>query len=170
MCAQTAMETVGRKAINSFLLILNVIVFTAGKCKGNGTRRGNGKCACAEGYAGENCNVCAQGYYESFRDENKVLCSLCHVSCEAEHGCTTSGPRGNCYDIISCLAKMTLSISIQLGCRVCSKGWVMEPERGGCVDADECAAPVRPCSSNQFCVNNEGSHSCLGKMNAILIE
>ena len=27
-----------------------------GKCKGDGTRKGNGKCACDSGYGGETCN------------------------------------------------------------------------------------------------------------------
>ena len=27
-----------------------------GKCKGEGTRKGNGKCACDTGYGGDTCN------------------------------------------------------------------------------------------------------------------
>lgn len=75
-----------------------------GKCKGNGTRRGNGKCACNEGYDGENCNQCATGYYESFRDETKLLCSICHVSCNAEHGCNSAGPNGYYFVILIFIA------------------------------------------------------------------
>lgn len=41
----------------------------------------------------------------------------------------------------------------------------MEPERGGCVDVNECAQTVQPCTSNQFCVNKDGSYSCLGNVN-----
>lgn len=74
--------------------IAHILDCFKGKCKGNGTRRGNGKCACHDGYTGESCNNCAVGYYESFRDENKLLCSICHVSCDATHGCTSAGPNG----------------------------------------------------------------------------
>lgn len=65
-----------------------------GICKGNGTRKGNGKCACDDGYKGETCNECAIQYYESFRDENKLLCSQCHIACEDDSGCTSAGPKG----------------------------------------------------------------------------
>lgn len=112
-----------------------------GKCKGNGTRKGNGRCACDSGYMGDGCMQCvADTHYESYRDATMLLCSQCHVACGAG-GCTGAGPQA---------------------CRVCRDGWKMIPEQGGCVDMDEClqsAAP--PCKRNQFCVNNEGSFSCL---------
>lgn len=111
-----------------------------GKCKGNGTRRGNGKCACSSGYAGEKCTECDVGYYVSFKDDTKTLCSLCHVSCNTSQGCTMAGPKG---------------------CLSCERGWLMSPERGGCIDIDECAHPVDICTKDQFCVNSEGSYSCL---------
>lgn len=113
-----------------------------GKCKGEGTRKGNGKCACDTGYRGERCSGCDNQYYEAFRDETKLLCSVCHVACGGDGGCSTAGPKG---------------------CRVCKEGWQMQPELGGCVDVDECAASTRRCKTNQFCVNNEGSFSCLGE-------
>lgn len=65
-----------------------------GLCKGNGTRKGNGKCSCDEGYSGENCNECALQYYESFRDDSKLLCSLCSSACRKDTGCTGAGPKG----------------------------------------------------------------------------
>lgn len=40
----------------------------------------------------------------------------------------------------------------------------METDRG-CVDINECLTHTTPCHLNEFCVNNEGSHSCLGKYN-----
>lgn len=114
-----------------------------GKCKGNGTRKGNGKCACDSGYIGDQCMDCdLNGYYESFRDDKKLLCSVCHPACDAG-GCTGAGPKG---------------------CRVCKTGWIMEPELGGCIDVDECAQEKAVCRNNQFCVNSEGSFKCLGKM------
>lgn len=65
-----------------------------GKCKGSGTRKGNGKCACDVGYKGEACNECDNQFYESFRDETKLLCSMCHVACGTDGGCTSGGPKG----------------------------------------------------------------------------
>lgn len=67
-----------------------------GKCKGSGTRKGNGQCACDVGYKGEFCMACADQYYESFRDDTKLLCSICHVACGDDGGCTSAGPKG-CY-------------------------------------------------------------------------
>ncbi|XP_039491441.1 cysteine-rich with EGF-like domain protein 2 isoform X1 [Drosophila santomea] len=111
-----------------------------GKCKGDGTRKGNGKCKCDPGHAGPNCNDCGPEHYESFRDEKKLLCTQCHAAC-GEGGCTGGGPKS---------------------CRKCKKGWSMDSE-AGCVDINECLEQQRPnsCRPQQFCVNNEGSFSCL---------
>lgn len=65
-----------------------------GVCKGNGTRKGNGKCLCDKSYRGESCNECALQFYESFRDESKLLCSPCSVACRKDTGCTGAGPTG----------------------------------------------------------------------------
>lgn len=65
-----------------------------GVCKGNGTRKGNGKCSCDAGYVGDNCMQCSKEYYEAFRDEDKLLCSICHIACKEDAGCTGSGPKG----------------------------------------------------------------------------
>ena len=114
--------------------------FNNGKCKGNGTRKGNGKCACDAGYKSEFCDKCETEYYESYRDNDKLLCSPCHISCD-KGGCTSSGPQG---------------------CRVCKKGWEMNAYSGGCDDIDECHE-YRPCTEDQICINNEGSFICIGK-------
>lgn len=45
----------------------------------------------------------------------------------------------------------------------------MQPELGGCVDIDECANGRHECTRNQFCVNNEGSFSCLGKEYSLIV-
>lgn len=63
-----------------------------GKCKGSGTRKGNGQCSCDIGYKGDTCESCADNYFESYKDENKLMCSKCHVACE--DGCTKAGPKG----------------------------------------------------------------------------
>lgn len=65
-----------------------------GVCKGNGTRKGNGKCLCDNGYSGETCNECSLQFYESFRDESKLLCSACSLACRKDTGCTGAGPKG----------------------------------------------------------------------------
>ncbi|XP_058818297.1 cysteine-rich with EGF-like domain protein 2 isoform X2 [Topomyia yanbarensis] len=112
--------------------------FGNGKCKGNGTRKGNGKCVCDEGYAGDNCESCDLEFYEAFRDTEKLLCTKCHKAC-ATGGCTGAGPNA---------------------CRVCRSGWLMDSQRGGCTDINECIT-ANTCTKHQFCVNNEGSFSCL---------
>lgn len=68
-----------------------------GNCKGAGTRKGNGKCACHEGYDGDKCEKCAINYYQSYKDENKMLCSKCHQSCKG--GCNEAGVKGGVFKI-----------------------------------------------------------------------
>lgn len=108
-----------------------------GVCAGNGTRKGNGKCKCDNGYSGNDCESCADGFYESFRDESKLLCSPCHISCDGK----CSGP-GN------------------KNCEKCTEGWIAG-EGTGCLDINECADKKSCPSKSTFCVNNEGSFSCL---------
>lgn len=108
-----------------------------GKCKGSGTRKGDGRCHCDQGFVGDYCDKCADGYYESYRDEKNFLCSECHISCDGQ--CSKAGP---------------------MGCRKCKSGWLMNKE-GECLDINECASPKSPCTPIQFCVNNDGSYRCL---------
>lgn len=106
-----------------------------GKCKGDGTRKGNGECLCDIGYDGPLCSTCADGFYESYKDDKKVLCSPCHSACRG--GCTS----GALKDCISC-----------------NEGWMPDPDHG-CVDVNECFE--QPCPRNTFCVNSDGSYRCL---------
>lgn len=108
-----------------------------GKCKGSGTRKGNGKCNCDEGYAGDECNECSTNYFQSYKDNSKILCSKCHVSCDGS--CDKAGPTG---------------------CKKCTTGWIWDKDKG-CLDVNECAAKKSPCTPIQFCVNNDGSYKCL---------
>lgn len=51
-----------------------------------------------------------------------------------------------------------------IGCNNCNDGWVFvsSGEDKHCVDVDECLEQD-VCTSEQFCVNNDGSYSCLSK-------
>ncbi|KAL7642441.1 UNVERIFIED_CONTAM: hypothetical protein RMT77_007002 [Armadillidium vulgare] len=108
-----------------------------GKCKGSGTRKGNGECDCNTGYEGSLCNKCSSGFFEAYRDENKILCEPCHKSCDVY--CTQAGPKS---------------------CTKCRNGWFMDTDIG-CVDVNECLADSSVCDFNEFCVNNEGSYMCI---------
>ncbi|KAJ8679280.1 hypothetical protein QAD02_015067 [Eretmocerus hayati] len=108
-----------------------------GKCKGAGTRLGNGKCNCDKGYSGEYCFECADGFYQSYKDEKKLLCSPCHRACK---GACKGGGAKECHE--------------------CNPGW-REIEGQGCYDIDECVEKDDSCPKNHFCVNNEGNFSCL---------
>ncbi|XP_066601795.1 cysteine-rich with EGF-like domain protein 2 [Prorops nasuta] len=108
-----------------------------GKCKGAGTRKGNGSCLCDIGYTGDTCSQCVIGYYESYKDDDKLLCSPCHFACDGL--CKGAGPKD---------------------CTKCAKGWSMMKDKG-CYDINECLDESKFCTKDQFCVNNEGSYSCL---------
>ncbi|CAG9855194.1 unnamed protein product [Phyllotreta striolata] len=108
-----------------------------GKCKGAGTRKGDGKCHCEKGYTGDFCNNCSKNYYQSYKDDKKLLCSPCHEACL--EGCTKAGPSG---------------------CLKCKSGWFND-ETKGCLDINECARSKSVCTPLQFCVNTEGSYRCL---------
>ncbi|KAJ8951422.1 hypothetical protein NQ318_006851 [Aromia moschata] len=69
---------------------------------------------CEQGYGGDYCDQCAASYYEAYKDDKKLLCSECHISCEGP--CTKAGP---------------------IGCSKCKSGWVMDKERG-CLDKRMC--------------------------------
>ncbi|MPC32037.1 Cysteine-rich with EGF-like domain protein 2 [Portunus trituberculatus] len=104
---------------------------------GAGTRKGSGECSCNPGYEGELCDSCSYGYYQAYRDDTKNLCEKCHKACNGP----CSGPG-------------------QKSCVACQEGWIMDTEKG-CLDVNECAAAKFPCKRNQFCVNNEGTYTCL---------
>lgn len=107
-----------------------------GKCKGGGTRKGNGKCSCSKEYDGEECDKCSSGFYESFKDASKLLCSPCHKACAGY--CSGPGPKA---------------------CAKCEKGYEMNTEHG-CMDIDECIVS-KPCTKDKFCVNTEGTFRCM---------
>jgi len=111
-----------------------------GRCKGSGTRKGNGDCQCDTGFSGDTCDQCAIGFFQDSNSESELKCKACHKSCLDK--CTGSGPT-------QCLA--------------CKKGYLMNLEKG-CVDLDECndsGSQDSLCKTNEFCVNTEGSFSCV---------
>ena len=123
--------------------------------QGGGTRKGNGKCSCSKEYDGEECDKCASGFYESFKDASKLLCSPCHKACAGY--CSGPGPKA---------------------CAKCEKGYEMNTEHGCMVrmlavliirlyhdtlpfqDIDECIVS-KPCTKDKFCVNTEGTFKCM---------
>jgi len=107
-----------------------------GKCKGSGTRKGNGQCSCDREYTGAVCDQCSIGHYNSYQDDDKTICSACHKAC-ADH-CTGPGPKS---------------------CAKCAQGYEMHTEHG-CGDLDECLVS-KPCTKDKFCVNTEGTFRCM---------
>lgn len=106
-----------------------------GKCRGDGTRKGNGTCMCHGGYIGVNCDLCDIGFYSSYKDKNKIICSPCHLSCAAAcHGAT------------------------QKDCEVCKPGFILDTEEG-CMDINECE-DRKSCKRDEFCLNSLGSYKC----------
>lgn len=73
--------------------------------QGNGTRKGNGACACDKDYIGAMCNDCAKMHFEAYRDDNKVLCSACHKSCQ--NSCSGAGPKSR-FQILPIIASTQL--------------------------------------------------------------
>ncbi|XP_046554022.1 protein disulfide isomerase Creld2-like isoform X1 [Haliotis rubra] len=108
-----------------------------GYCDGEGTRGGSGDCRCHSGYLGDMCNECADGYFEQHKNDTHTVCRSCHISCKGT--CWEEGPKG---------------------CDECKVGW-LHTEEHGCKDVDECSSETLPCDDNQYCINTEGSHSCL---------
>ncbi|XP_068628661.1 cysteine-rich with EGF-like domain protein 2 isoform X2 [Battus philenor] len=115
---------------------LNNICNGNGKCRGDGTRKGNGTCLCDPGYTGTNCESCDTGYYLSYKDDNKMLCSMCHRSC-----------LGGCRQ------------GTQKDCAACKPGYTFDSDEG-CLDINECD-DLNKCTKDQFCVNSLGSYACI---------
>ncbi|XP_062862868.1 cysteine-rich with EGF-like domain protein 2 [Trichomycterus rosablanca] len=106
-----------------------------GKCKGDGTRGGNGKCTCDQGYEGEFCLDCVDRYFSLERNDTFSLCKECHPSCTS-----CSGPTNK-------------------DCEDCMDGWE-DDEKDTCVDIDECSKDSSPCKDQEYCLNTDGSYSC----------
>ena len=106
--------------------------FGRGKCDGNGTRGGTGKCNCDSKYSGELCDECNEGYYDA---HDNITCEECHETCE-----------------------LTCTDGTNKGCDTCKDGYDENPEEG-CVDIDECEDDSK-CEEGKFCINKKGSYTC----------
>uniref|UniRef100_W5LDC4 Cysteine-rich with EGF-like domains 2 n=1 Tax=Astyanax mexicanus TaxID=7994 RepID=W5LDC4_ASTMX len=106
-----------------------------GRCDGDGTRGGDGKCSCDDGYEGDFCLDCAERFYNEERNDTFSLCKECYPSCTKCSG-------GTAQD-----------------CEECRDGWE-EDQEGTCVDIDECSSDPFPCKEKEYCLNNDGSYSC----------
>lgn len=107
-----------------------------GKCDGEGTREGTGKCNCDNGYHGDLCDECKDGFFEESKNETQTKCTACHMSCKST--CWEGGPKG---------------------CDECKTGWV-HSEDEGCKDINECDSEAGKCEHGQYCSNTEGSYYC----------
>uniref|UniRef100_A0A3Q2QDR9 Cysteine-rich with EGF-like domains 2 n=1 Tax=Fundulus heteroclitus TaxID=8078 RepID=A0A3Q2QDR9_FUNHE len=105
-----------------------------GACDGDGTRGGSGKCSCDPSYKGELCLDCVDGYFSEVRNDTFSLCAECHASCKTCTGATNED------------------------CGECKEGW---EDNEACVDVNECAKEPSPCKEDQYCLNSEGSYSCI---------
>ncbi|XP_025106581.1 cysteine-rich with EGF-like domain protein 2-B isoform X2 [Pomacea canaliculata] len=106
-----------------------------GRCDGEGTREGSGKCKCSAGYKGKTCDECSDGYFEEVKNDTDTICKVCHISCKNK--CNAYGRQG---------------------CEECKDGWTYNKDLG-CQDIDECFS--EPCEKNQYCANTQGSYECL---------
>lgn len=108
-----------------------------GKCEGDGTREGTGKCSCDSGYEGDLCDECEELYFEEQDENSEPKCTACHESCA--DSCSGGSPKD---------------------CEKCKEGWDMTDE-DGCKDKNECDEEDI-CGEGQYCVNNPGSFVCKG--------
>ncbi|XP_071159496.1 cysteine-rich with EGF-like domain protein 2 isoform X1 [Mytilus edulis] len=106
-----------------------------GKCDGEGTREGTGKCNCDSGYQGDLCDECKDAFFEESKNDTHITCTACHMSCKST--CWEAGPKG---------------------CDECGKGWEQNEEEG-CKDINECETDAT-CENGQYCSNTQGSYHC----------
>ncbi|XGW28032.1 hypothetical protein V3C99_008105 [Haemonchus contortus] len=110
--------------------------FGHGKCDGDGSRQGSGKCKCDIGYSGNMCRQCAPDYFEKTKTSNSVECEKCSEACAG--GCTGAGANN---------------------CVRCRSGWSNSTGEG-CLDINECEDESKCSKANEKCVNTPGSFEC----------
>lgn len=146
-----------------------------GQCKGDGTKKGSGKCVCHKGYTGDLCDQCEPGYY---LDKN-ILDNLAKHDKNLDKNGDKNGDKNDDKTKdesnrvrnkkITCLpcdksCAFHCRSKGSRGCEVCKSGYYWDQDYG-CIDIDECNELKRnPCKKNTFCVNTEGSYLCYGQL------
>ncbi|VDO06772.1 unnamed protein product [Haemonchus placei] len=133
-----------------------------GKCDGDGSRQGSGKCKCDIGYSGNMCRQCAPDYFEKAKTSNSVECEKCSEACAG--GCTGAGAN-NCVRCRSgwsnstgegCLGAVIFSIFFFIPLRINREIGVM----ASVSDINECEDEGKCSKANEKCVNTPGSFEC----------
>ncbi|XP_076376095.1 uncharacterized protein LOC143259120 [Megalopta genalis] len=139
-------------------------------------------CSCDPGYVLANDNhscipKSAQQNNTAAPDETTDLSPICppgyrynatNQVCDDVNECIEKGLcPGQCANTIGsyvCVSKDELNSMSYEGC---PPGYQWEPRTGLCTDIDECAVLPQPCpAERRFCVNTQGSFSCLEKKGA----
>jgi len=112
---------------------------------------GTAVCECKDGYSGENCTVCADGYQDN--DNNGV----CEKNCEkSEIVCTLDNMTGACSDesgVATCVCNAAYSGG---ACNTCAENYQDNNTDGVC-EAD-CSISCN--ESNQLCDDTSGTSVC----------
>jgi len=136
-----------------------------GQCRGDGTKKGSGKCICHKGYTGDMCNICEPGFYLDKGEQLLNKKSTTNIDEEAPSNEKSNSSDESKISKVTCLPCDKSCVfhcrsKGARGCEVCKAGYYWDKEYG-CVDIDECNELKRnPCQKNTFCVNTEGSYLC----------
>jgi len=109
-----------------------------GNCKGAGTRTGNGKCKCDDGYSGKTCSKCKKTHFlQGSGHEEGMSCIKCDDACKQ----SCKGPGAEF-------------------CDECKAGYTTPASGTGCEDVDECALKTATCDKSKYCANTPGNYTC----------
>ena len=65
--------------VSALVFLIHWFNFIACNCDKAGSQSqtcdGNWKCTCKNGYAGQTCSVCADGFYKKWNGGNQSICS-----------------------------------------------------------------------------------------------
>jgi len=116
---------------------------TSGKeCTGNSVcddSSGAAVCVCIEGYTGDDCSNCAEGYQDNdYNGTCLVSCSVSGLQCGDDSGCDDSGGTAVC---------------------VCHEGFQDNDSNGSCLPS--CSGLGNPCSTDGHCDDSSGTVACI---------
>ncbi|XP_054480447.1 fibulin-1-like [Anoplopoma fimbria] len=141
--------------------------------------KGNGMCACLDGYQLQKDGVKCEDVNECFTSShNCVLGQVCintegSFRCQRETSCGTGYELKDdnaCQDIDECTLG-THNCGSDFSCNNtagsfrcypkdrCSDGFIPDAV-GSCIDVNECVAHTSPCLPGQTCINTLGSYTC----------